>query len=111
MRSTPWLRGLLCQLTIAAIALSPAPAWAGRPLDTEDTGTLDPGHAEIELGVDHVRDGGETVWSTKGVFALGLLPGLEARVEGTLQLAWTALTGGTSRPYEVTIALDASLIT
>ncbi len=34
-----------------------------------------------------------------------------ARVEGTLSLAWTALTGGASRPFEVTIALDAALIT
>ncbi|MGE0398707.1 MAG: hypothetical protein AB7T06_18515 [Kofleriaceae bacterium] len=32
-------------------------------------------------------------------------------VEGALELAWTALTGGASRPYTITIALDAALIT
>lgn len=33
------------------------------------------------------------------------------RVEGTLALAWTALTGGDSRSYAMTIALEAALIT
>jgi len=33
------------------------------------------------------------------------------RVEGTLQLAWTALTGGATRPYTMTLALAAALIT
>ena len=34
-----------------------------------------------------------------------------ARIEGTLHLAWTALTGGTSRPYVMAAALDAALVT
>jgi len=34
-----------------------------------------------------------------------------ARVEGTLHLAWTALTGGASRPYTMRLALEAALIT
>jgi hypothetical protein len=34
-----------------------------------------------------------------------------ARIEGTLHLAWTALTGGASRPYTMSVALEAALIT
>ncbi|MFN0252271.1 MAG: hypothetical protein ACKV2T_35680 [Kofleriaceae bacterium] len=34
-----------------------------------------------------------------------------ARVEGTLALAWTALTGGASRAFVITLALDAALVT
>jgi hypothetical protein len=34
-----------------------------------------------------------------------------ARIEGTLELGWTALTGGSARPFTVSIALDAALIT
>jgi hypothetical protein len=34
-----------------------------------------------------------------------------ARIEGTLHLAWTALTGGASRPYTMSLALEAALIT
>jgi hypothetical protein len=33
------------------------------------------------------------------------------RIEGTLALAWSALTGGASRSYTTSIALDAALIT
>jgi hypothetical protein len=34
-----------------------------------------------------------------------------AHVEGTLALAWTALTGGASRAFVITLATDAALIT
>lgn len=34
-----------------------------------------------------------------------------ARLEGTLHLGWTALTGGASRPYTMSVALEAALIT
>jgi hypothetical protein len=58
-----------------------APAEAGRPLETEDTDTLDPGRYEIELGSDYARDGGAHVWGAKGVFSAGILPRLEGRLE------------------------------
>ncbi|GEM_PF-3912758 len=34
-----------------------------------------------------------------------------ARVEGTLHLSWEALTGGASRPFVMTVALDVALVT
>jgi hypothetical protein len=73
--------------TVAAVlvvALGPIPAWAGRPLDTEDTGTLEPGNAELELSGDFARNPEDRTWFAKGVFALGVLPRLEVRVESML---------------------------
>lgn len=62
----------------------PAELWAGRPLDTEDTGTISPGSVELELSGDYASSGAEHVWTAKGVVGVGLLPGLEARVESGL---------------------------
>lgn len=77
-------------LWVGAIALvlvlMPAGARGGRPLDTEDTGTVEPGKAELELSGDYARNPEDNSWSTKGVLSVGLLPGLEARVESALLL-------------------------
>jgi hypothetical protein len=64
----------------------PAPAVAGRPLDTEDTSTVDPGRAELELSGDFVEGPRSRSWSAKGVLSLGLLPGLEGRLESAVGL-------------------------
>lgn len=70
---------------LIVMGLSPvvaSPAWAGRPLTTEDPGTLDPGKAELELSVDYLRDGGAQSAFLPGgpVLNLGLLPRLEGTV-------------------------------
>jgi hypothetical protein len=52
--------------TVLAVALGPAPAWAGRPLDTEDTGTLEPGNAELELSGDFARNPEDRTWFAGG---------------------------------------------
>jgi len=70
---------------LIVMGLSPvvaSPAWAGRPLTTEDTGTLDPGKAELELSVDYLRDGGAQSLVVPGgpVLNLGLTAGLEGTV-------------------------------
>jgi mono/diheme cytochrome c family protein len=74
-----WTAGALL-----VVALGPAPAWAGRPLDTEDTGTVEPGKAEIELSGDFARNPEDRTWLAKGVLSLGVLPRLEARIESML---------------------------
>ena len=66
------------------LALGAAEAWAGRPLNTEDTGTVEPGKAELELSGDYAKNPNENMWSVKGVLALGLVPKLEARIESAL---------------------------
>jgi hypothetical protein len=62
------------------------PAWAARPLATEDTGTLDPGSVELEIGLDYLRGGGAQLFLLPGGHALnfGVLPGLEGGVAITL---------------------------
>jgi hypothetical protein len=62
------------------------PAWAARPLATEDTGTLDPGGLELEIGLDYLRSGGAQLFLLPGGHALnfGVLPGLEGGVAITL---------------------------
>jgi hypothetical protein len=71
-------------VVLVVLVLGPAVAFAGRPLDTEDTGTLEPGRAELEVSGDVIRNPDDTTWFTKGVLSLGLLPGFEARLESLL---------------------------
>ena len=69
-----------------AILLVSDPAWAGRPLDTEDTGTVEPGKAELEASPSYAKNPDDNTWSTLGVFSFGILPRLEGRVELPLLL-------------------------
>lgn len=69
---------------VLLLLFGPVAAFAGRPLDTEDTGTVDPGKAELELSGDFARNPGDATWSAKGVLNVGLLPRLEARIESAL---------------------------
>lgn len=75
---------------MGAVALlsgfGPPVVWAGRPLETEDTGTVAPGAAELELSANYARNLPDNLWGTRGVLTVGLLPGLDARVESTLLL-------------------------
>lgn len=64
--------------------LSATPAWAGRPLDTEDTGTVAVGAAEVERGVDHTRGGDDSLSAGRAVIAVGLGDDLELRLESAL---------------------------
>jgi hypothetical protein len=66
------------------LAFGPGTAFAGRPLDTEDTGTVEPGKAELELSGDFARNPDDQLCFAKGVLSFGLLPRLEARLESSL---------------------------
>jgi len=76
----------VCVITIAAVTACGGPAWAGRPLATEDTGTLDPGQVEGELGFEYVRDRDARTFGAPASLALniGLLPRLEGTIVTTL---------------------------
>jgi Putative MetA-pathway of phenol degradation len=63
--------------------MSSSPGWAGRPLDTEDTGTLDPGLAEVELSLALAEDSGHLAWAGLAVLNVGVVPRLELGVELT----------------------------
>lgn len=76
-------------MTVALSAFVASPASAGRPLTTEDTGTLDPGKAEVELSVDYLRDGGAQSFLLPG--GPGLNIGLLPRLEGTVATAFVLL--------------------
>lgn len=82
MRRRPFWIGAMALV----LALGPAWAWGGRPLDTEDTGTAEPGKADLELSGDYARNPEDNRWSVKGVLSVGLLPRLEARIESALLL-------------------------
>jgi hypothetical protein len=71
----------LCASIALALTLFAAPAWAGRPLTTEDTGTLDPGGVEVELAIDYARGGEGRAFLLPGgpTLNIGLLPRLESR--------------------------------
>lgn len=69
---------------LLVVALAPVPAFAGRPLDTEDPGTVEPGKAELELSGDVSRNPEDVTWVAKGVLSFGVLPRFEARIESGL---------------------------
>lgn len=68
------------------LVLSPGAAGAGRPLDTEDTGTVEAGKVELELGAESTRNPEDRTWALTGVLSVGVLPGLEVRAESALLL-------------------------
>ena len=58
-----------------------APAWAGRPLETEDIEIVAPGAVELELSIDYERGGdGRSVSPGGPTLNIGLLPRLEGLV-------------------------------
>lgn len=73
-------------MTLVLVLGPAAGAWGGRPLDTEDTGTTEPGKADLELSGDYARNPEDNSWSVKGVLSVGLRPRLEARIESALLL-------------------------
>ena len=79
-----WLRTGVPVLLLALAALRAPTAWAARPLDTEDTGTVPPAGGELELSVNHARIDAEGAWALHAVISVGVLPGLEARLESEL---------------------------
>ncbi len=68
---------LACLLSL----MTSTPAWAGRPLDTEDTATLDPGRAELELSLALTQDSGDRAWVGAIALNAGVAPRLELGVE------------------------------
>ena len=72
--------------TVLLVLMSAPSAWAGRPLETEDAGTLDPAKFEVELSGDYARNPDDHSWTLKGVLSAGLLPRLEAKFEVPLLL-------------------------
>jgi Putative MetA-pathway of phenol degradation len=69
-------------MVVTLSILAASPVWAARPLTTEDTGTLDPGAAELELGADYIVDRRADVQIAAVVPTLniGLLPRLEGSI-------------------------------
>lgn len=78
------LARLAAAAVAAAIIVVATLVDAGRPLDTEDTSVLDPGVGELEAGLDLSRGGDGSAVGSRLVAAVGVLPGLEARVEGSV---------------------------
>jgi len=73
-------------ITLTLGLLVASPVWAARPLTTEDTGTLDPGNVELEIGVDYLRGQGAQLFLVPGGLALnfGVLPRLEGGVAASV---------------------------
>ena len=67
--------------------LAAADAEAARPLDTEDTGTVAAGHAELELGTSYARDASADAGALGAVLSAGVAPRIEARVEAGVRAA------------------------
>ncbi len=65
-------------LTWCALGLLPAMVWAGRPLLTDDTGTVKPGHVELEAGALGIGNGPTRHMDALACLTLGVTPRLEA---------------------------------
>jgi Putative MetA-pathway of phenol degradation len=66
---------------IAVLIWLPRPGGAGRPLDTEDAGTVDPGSAQVELSGNFAASDPDEAWLVLAKLAIGLVPRLEASVQ------------------------------
>lgn len=75
------VRRLWSGMIVLSLVLVPAAAWAGRPLDTEDTGTAEAGKVELELGGEYADNPEDNSGTFQGVLTVGLLPKVEARLE------------------------------
>lgn len=75
-----------------ALAFAVAPAFAARPLDTEDTGILEPGRVELELSMDATRTSGDVAGAGTAVLNVGVVRRLEVSVE--LSAAYVVLGAG-----------------
>jgi hypothetical protein len=76
-RASAIVASLVCLLPLVVSI----PAWAGRPLDTEDTATLDPARAELELSLALTQDSGDRAWAGAVALNVGVAPRLELGVE------------------------------
>ena len=108
------LAGLTATAGAAAIVLVATLADAGRPLDTEDTTVLDPGAAELEAGLELSRgDDGRTLGG-RLVAAVGVFPGLEARIEASVLASdprgqsWRAGAGDSLIGFKYRLLADSS---
>jgi hypothetical protein len=75
---------VLSKAIVGCAILVPTLAWGGRPLDTEDTGTVSPGRVEIELSGSYASGDAETRGGLVAVLSAGLAPALEVKVEPQL---------------------------
>jgi hypothetical protein len=71
----------LAALTALLIVLSPALALAGRPLQTEDTGTVDPGDVELSTATEYVKTPDHQTGLGVLSVTVGLAPGLDGKVD------------------------------
>jgi hypothetical protein len=70
---------------VALSTLMATPVEAGRPLTTEDTETLAPGHVELEISLDYLRASGTDLYLLPvGALNVGILPRLEGAVSAAL---------------------------
>jgi len=76
----------------AALSFAAAPVFAARPLDTEDTGILEPGKVELELSMDVTKTPGDVAGAGTAVLNLGVVRRLEVSVE--LSAAYVVLGPG-----------------
>jgi hypothetical protein len=67
---------------VLVLLIVPAATWGARPLETEDTGTAE--RVEIETSVDYEAGSDEDSWTFTTAVNVGLLPNLEASVQGSL---------------------------
>lgn len=65
---------------VLALAMLATPAWAGRPLASDDAGTADPGHCQLEGWVERADSDRALMLAP----ACGLMPGVELGADTTL---------------------------
>jgi hypothetical protein len=70
-------------ILVVLFTLLPGPADASRPLDTEDTGTVEPGTAQLELSGTFARGDSIDAWLVLAKLATGVVPRLEASVQAS----------------------------
>jgi hypothetical protein len=71
-------------LGIGVLVLFSGIAWAARPLDTEDPGTVPQGKGELQGSVDSAKGDDGALVGLKGSLGFGLLPNMDIRLQTAL---------------------------
>jgi hypothetical protein len=73
-----------CALEVClALMLLPGLAWAGRPLETEDTGTVEPGQVEVAASTEFVKATGQRTGTGVLSVTVGLMQGFDAHLDAS----------------------------
>lgn len=83
-RRPPVLGAVAAATMLGVVLVGAGPVGAGRPLDTEDTATVQPGKVELELAATWEQGSGDRSAAAQGALNVGIAPRLQVKIASGL---------------------------